>query len=208
MVQGGLLSGFWERLMSLMDVDHAAIALVDEDQQEGVHRLFDRLADLYVDYIDRLYKNFGIDGFLIHDDWGTQNNPFFSLATCREMIVPYLKRVTDACHDRGIAFELHSCGRVEPLVPALIEAGVDLWCGQTMNDYYRMATTYKDSNLVFGILLLPEPEGTTEAEIREMAKAFVEKYKDYRIALVNKGASPLFFASVYEYSRKAYEGCE
>lgn len=208
MVQVGLLSGFWERLMSLMDVDHAAIALVDEDQQDGVHRLFDRLADLYVDYIDRLHKHFAIDGFLIHDDWGTQNNPFFSLATCREMIVPYLKRVVDACHERNIAFELHSCGRVEPLVPALIEAGVDLWCGQTMNDYLRMATTYQEVSLVFGVQLLPEPAGTTAEEIRAMAKDFVEKYKECKIALVNKGASPLFFAAVYEFSRKAYEQAE
>ena len=33
----GILSGFWERLISLMDVSSAAIALIDEDQQDAVH---------------------------------------------------------------------------------------------------------------------------------------------------------------------------
>ncbi|WKY43315.1 uroporphyrinogen decarboxylase family protein [Eubacteriaceae bacterium ES2] len=205
LVQAGLLSGFWERLMSLMDVENAAMALVDEDEQEGVHRLFDRCADLYVDYIDRLYTHFNISGFLIHDDWGTQNNPFFSLETCREMIVPYLKRVTDACHERGIIFELHSCGRVEPLVPALIEAGVDVWCGQTMNNYEKMAQEYKDAPIIFGVLVEPNPEDKTDDQIIARAKEFVDTFKDGRVAIVNRGVSPLFMETVYVESRKAFE---
>ena len=36
----GLQMSLWERLMCLMDVDNAAIALVDDDQKEGVHRFF------------------------------------------------------------------------------------------------------------------------------------------------------------------------
>lgn len=204
MLQAGMLSGFWERLMSLMDVDKAAMAMIDEDQQDGVHRLFDRLADLYVDYVDRLHQHFNIDSFLIHDDWGTQMNPFFSLDTCREMIVPYLKRVTDACHERGILFELHSCGKGEKLVPAMIEAGVDLWCPQIMNKYEELAHTYKDTGIIFGLTILPPPTDSEE-EIRELAKDFVETYKDCRIALCDMGAGPVYTAAVYEYSRKAYE---
>ena len=206
MLQAGSLSGFWERLMSLMDVDNAAIAMIDEDQHEGIHRLFDRLANLYVDYIDRLHTNFGIDSFLMHDDWGHQHAPFFSLQTCREMIVPYLKRVTDACHERGIAFELHSCGKNEILVPAMIEAGVDLWCGQEMNDYQMLTTKYKDSSLVFGIIApFAIPQGRTEEEVRQLAREFVDKYKDCKIAIVDLGSDPGFLSAVYEYSRKAYE---
>jgi len=34
--QLGILCGFWERLMSLMDVEGAAVALIDEDQSEGL----------------------------------------------------------------------------------------------------------------------------------------------------------------------------
>lgn len=43
--QLGLLDGFWERLISLMDVSGAAMALVDEDQQDAVHAFFDKYAD-------------------------------------------------------------------------------------------------------------------------------------------------------------------
>ena len=40
-----------------------------------------------------------------HDDWGSQRAPFFSLDTCREMLVPYMKRVVESCHKRGILFD-------------------------------------------------------------------------------------------------------
>lgn len=203
LVQVAMLSGLWERLISLMDVENAAIALIDDDQKEGVHRLFDRLCTFYDEYIDRLHKNFNIDAFLIHDDWGHQRAPFFSLETCREMLVPYLKRIVDSCHKRGIYFELHSCGYNERLVPAMIEAGVDLWCGQPMNDYHKLATTYKDSGIAFGVAA-PPPAGTEE-ETRQMAREFVDKYKDLRIVLTGFMANPAVVPAIYEYSRRAYE---
>ena len=111
MNQLGILSGFWERLMSLMDVEGAAVALIDEEQKAGVHRLFDALCNLYDEYIDRMVKHCDIDCVLVHDDWGTQNGPFFSLDTCMEMIAPYLKRMVESAHKRGLLFELHSCGK-------------------------------------------------------------------------------------------------
>ncbi len=88
--QLGILCGFWERLMSLMDVEGAAVALIDEDQSEGLHRFFDQYADFLIDYITRMKKICDIDGVLIHDDWGHQNGAFFSLDTAMEMFVPYL----------------------------------------------------------------------------------------------------------------------
>jgi hypothetical protein len=36
-----------------MEFQYAALALIDEDQKDGVHRLFDRLADFYDDMIGR-----------------------------------------------------------------------------------------------------------------------------------------------------------
>ena len=45
-------TGYWERLMSILEVDLAAVALVDEDQKGAVHAFFDKLTDLYEDYLD------------------------------------------------------------------------------------------------------------------------------------------------------------
>ena len=42
--------------------------------------------------ISHYMEGLTIDGVMFHDDWGSQRAPSFSPATCREMIVPYLKR--------------------------------------------------------------------------------------------------------------------
>lgn len=66
----------------------------------------------------------------------------------------------------------------------MIEAGVDLWGGQEMNDFYKLATMYKDSNIAFVVQApLPHPEGRTEEENMQLAKKFLDKYEDCKIAI-------------------------
>ncbi len=127
-----------------MEFENAALALIDEDQKDAVHALFSKLCDFYDDMFRRFKKYYNADGIYFHDDWGSQRAPFFSLDVCREMIVPYLKRVCDTCHELGMYLDLHSCGFNELLVPAMIEAGVDVWSGQTMNDRVKMLKLYGD----------------------------------------------------------------
>ena len=87
------LNGFgFERLISFMGFEAAAMALVDEEQQDALKELFDRLSDLYCRIIDKCCEAYDIDGFIIHDDWGTQRAPFFSFDTGRELLVPYMKK--------------------------------------------------------------------------------------------------------------------
>ncbi len=200
------LSCLWERLISLMDVENAAIALIDEDEKEGVHRLFDKLCVMYDKMIGNAKKYYGIDMVLWHDDWGTQNSTFFSPDVHREMILPYLKRIVDSCHSRGLLFELHSCGLNERMVPLMIEAGVDLWCGQDINDFHKLAHQYKDAPIIFGIPFPTFEPGTPKEEIDRAAAALVKDYEGCRAAV-----STLFLPAdlevgnaIYEASRKAY----
>ena len=78
-----------------MGFEDAAVAIIDEDQQDALKELFDKLSDLYVKLVDKFVEYYNVDGFLIHDDWGTQRAPFFSVDVGREMLVPYMKKVTD-----------------------------------------------------------------------------------------------------------------
>ncbi|MBR6801009.1 MAG: hypothetical protein IKM61_04590 [Eubacteriaceae bacterium] len=199
------LSGLWERLISLMDVEGAAVALIDEDQKEGVHDFFSALCDMYDDMIARYAKYFDLDMLLMHDDWGTQKAPFFSLDTCREMIMPYLKRIVDACHRNGLLFELHCCGQNEELVPAMIEAGVDIWCGQPMNDYEKLSEKYPDTCLAFGVYLPEVPVDATEEDIQQMAKEYVERHAERHTVINPAGADPRLLLAIYAESRKYYE---
>lgn len=170
-----IMNGMFERLISFLDFEDAAVALIDEEQKTAVHRLFDRLASLYEDMIGKIKKYYDVDLIYFHDDWGAQRAPFFSLEVCREMIVPYLKRVVDAAHRNGMYFNFHSCGKIETLVPAMIEAGVDIWCGQPMNDFKMMYDKY-GRDITLGIYFLPP---TAEAGTEEVIKAcedFLDQY--------------------------------
>lgn len=217
--QLGIQMGMWERMMCLMDVSNAAIALVDEEQEEDLHRFLDKLADFYIDYIDRCSKCCRIESVMFHDDWGTQNAPFFSLETCRKFFVKPMRKITDFCHSKGIIFEHHCCGKAEQLVPAMIECGSDYWCPQpAINDVDHLIEIYKDAPFTFAVSNPVLPKGSTPEEIYEIAKAWVDKYKDAGILMQQNPSItdpnhdgnlfPIFADAVYECSRIAYQNAE
>lgn len=176
-----ILSGFFERLISFMDFENAAVALIDEEQKDSVHSLFSALADLYIKMIDKYIEYFNIDIIQLHDDWGSQRASFFSLNTAMEMIVPYIKRVVDHAHEKGVFYDQHSCGKNDKLVPAYIAAGIDSWNGQDINDKKRLYEQYSDK-LIFGIEPdLPSnpdfsPVDLSEEEVIAGAKRFVDGF--------------------------------
>lgn len=212
----GIQMSLWERLMCLMDVDKAAMALVDDDQKEGVHRFFDALCNFYDDYIGRMSDIYDMDCIYLHDDWAHQNGPFFSVETAREMLLPYMKRIVQSAHKRGLYFEHHCCGKAELLVPVMIEAGVDMWCGQpAINDQDMMAHKYKEEPIIFGVGNPPIPLDADDNELKKTASDWVERYKDCKVgsmfAYDPNYAHPAFqkFVNyVYEFSRIAYQNYE
>lgn len=204
MVELAMLSGFWERLISLMDVAGAAMALIDEDQQDAVKSFFDRYADFLIDYIRRVKQVCPIDAVLIHDDWGTQNGPFFSLETAREMLVPYIKRVVDYIHSEGMFYEQHSCGNCTKLVPAYLEIGVDIWNPQAINDLEAITQMTKGSRLHIAIGDLPLDPDATEAELRQAARDFFDHYRGRNVFYAPMNPNPIFMQELYAYSRQEF----
>jgi len=197
-----LLDGFWERLISLMDVSGAAVALIDEDQKDAVHAFFDRYADFMIECIRRVKAVCPLDGVLIHDDWGTQNAPFFSLETAREMLLPYLKRVVDYVHSQGMFYEQHSCGNCTALVPAYLEAGVDLWSPQPMNDFDAILAQCRGTRLHIG-MGCPVEEDVPEDQARQAARDWFAKYGREQVT-ISRAPTAYFMNELYKLSREAF----
>ena len=42
-----------------------------------------------------------------------------------ELLLPGHKKIIDYCHSLGLKVIMHSCGFIEPLLPGMIEAGID-----------------------------------------------------------------------------------
>lgn len=218
--QLGIQLGLWERLMCLMDVSNAAIALMDEDQEYAIQEFLDYLSDFYCDYITRCSKIGRIDSVMFHDDWGTQNGPFFSLSICRQFFVKPMKKIVDTCHSLDIVFEHHCCGKAEKLVPCMVECGTDYWFPQaSINNVDQLIEEYKNDHITFSVSSPLLPRGSSKEEIRDLGRKFVEKYKDKGILFcqnvsLNSNPThdpslyPIFANAVYEYSRLAFQNAK
>lgn len=73
-----------------------------------------------------LDAGYEFDGIFWYDDMGYKGAPFFSPSLYRELLKPYHKKAVDWAHERGMVAELHSCGFIEPLLPDILETGVDM----------------------------------------------------------------------------------
>jgi uroporphyrinogen decarboxylase len=68
----------------------------------------------------------GIDIVYMADDYCSQRGPLFSPDMFKQYVQPYLKEVAARCHKHDKKFLLHCCGAVRPLLPMIIDAGVDM----------------------------------------------------------------------------------
>lgn len=198
-------TGLFERLISFMDFENAAVALIDDSQQEAVKELFSRLCDLYEELIDRYVEYFNMTGILFHDDWGSQQAPFFSLDTFNEMIAPYIRRLSSYCHKKSVVFELHSCGHTELLMDGIIDCGIDMWRPQQMNDIDSLLKHYGD-RIKLGVRQPIFSPDATESEKVRAAKDMVSKYRTYAKSVYTAShfQDSIFRKTLYAESRKAY----
>jgi len=60
-----------------------------------------------------------------YEDMGFKGRPFMSPDMYREIVQPAHRATIDFAHARNLPVIMHSCGYVAPLVPGMIEAGVD-----------------------------------------------------------------------------------
>ena len=175
-----MLCGWFERLISLMDFEGAIMAMVDEDQTDAVKALFQKLSELWIKIIDRFIEYYPqIDVICIHDDWGSQRETFFSPDTVNNMIVPYMRMVTDYIHSKGKFCDLHSCGLLFKQIPNMIKAGWDSWSPQLeINDCHKLHEAYGDKIIIGAYPPAFDLATTSEDEQRSIARDYANKFCD------------------------------
>jgi len=84
---------------------------------------------------------------------GFKQRPFMSPAMYKEFIFPAHKKTIDYIHSLKLPVVMHSCGFVEPLLPGMVEAGID--CLQVIEvkagmDLLRIYKEYGDRLSLMG----------------------------------------------------------
>jgi uroporphyrinogen decarboxylase len=98
-------------------------------EPEYVHALLEKLVDVWIENLRRFAQAVGdrVQILQFNDDFGTQTSPFISVKMFRELIMPHYRRGLDWIHaNTRMKVFLHSDGAILPLIPSLIEMGVDI----------------------------------------------------------------------------------
>ena len=198
----GVPGCLFERLIAILDFAGAAVALIDDEQKEAVHRFLRPVTNVHKKFYTLCKKWFNADIVNFNDDWGSQRAEFFSVETCREMLLPYVKELVDHVHSLGMYWDLHCCGFVENFVPLFIEAGEDSWGGQPLNDKWKLKQMYGDKFIFTdGPKVGPD---ATEEEIDAAIADFMQKSgADNRILLDVR--DPRLRPKLYEATRRNYD---
>lgn len=136
MIYMPLFTGPFERLHTLMGFENALMALITDPEE--CEAFFDTFMEWRLKLMEKIKEYYNPDVIMYHDDIGTQRGLFFSLDMWRHFFKPQLKKAVDKAHELGIYFEYHSCGKVEDVIPELVEIGVDAWQGQELNDISKL----------------------------------------------------------------------
>jgi uroporphyrinogen decarboxylase len=115
---------------------------------DWIKDMVDTYAQLNIDLMEILFSEEGWpDGIWFYEDMGYKEHPFMSPAMYKEIIQPGHVKTIQYVKSRKMPVIMHSCGFVEPLVPGMIEAGVD--CLQVIEikagmDLLRLYKNYGD----------------------------------------------------------------
>ena len=203
------VNGFWfERLISFMDFINAAMALVDDEQTDALHELFEATTALACDVVDKICEYWpSVDGFMLHDDWGSQREPFFSDSIARELFLPHMQKLVSHIHNKGRYCGIHSCGHIVDRIPVFIDAGIDTWQMQAnANDITQL---YEDVGDKIALqVTIPAFDLNDEKAAVQAARDYVDHYckpgKPTMLIARDALTNLVFAEEVYEYSRKHY----
>ncbi|MBM3790002.1 MAG: hypothetical protein FJW35_06580, partial [Acidobacteria bacterium] len=125
------------------------------DHPEHMRSALDTVADCFTETVGLALQYLSFDFGVVSEPIASPRGPVISPAMFREFVLPYHRRIVDFFHSHGVDTVIfRSISNVSPLLPAVVESGVDgLWITQTggIIDYRELRRDYPDLLLVGGI---------------------------------------------------------
>ncbi len=118
----GFVGGPFER--AALGREHQFI-LIDFYKNPGfASRHMRKVLDYWIE-VGKVEIDMGVDAIIIADDYAHKSGPFFSPKIFEKYILPLLKKEIRVFKKKGVKVIHHSDGYIVPLIPDLIEAGID-----------------------------------------------------------------------------------
>jgi hypothetical protein len=127
-------------------------------RRDYVHKVFAGQCEVALKNLEKIHAAVGnnVDvAFVCGTDFGTQTSSFCSVATLRDLYMPYYKQVNDWIHKHtGWKTFKHSCGAVEKFIDTFIESGFDILnpvqCSAAGMDPVKLKAKYGDRIVFWG----------------------------------------------------------
>ena len=115
------------------------------DQPGLMHEMMEFIADFTIEVSKPILEEVTPDYIFINEDMAMKNGPLLSPKTYNTFIFPHMRRLVDFFKRAGVPYVIvDTDGNSEPLIPLLMEAGVDgLWPLERASDMDPLAIRKK-----------------------------------------------------------------
>jgi uroporphyrinogen decarboxylase len=183
-------SGLFERAWALCGFEDYLGFVAGEEA--FVAELTEKLAEYSCREIS-LLPGLGLDAIRFGDDWGFQHGLMIQPEAWRRIYKEPYRRLFAAAHEAGLIAMMHSCGHVEPIIPDLIEVGLDVLhpLQPESNDVTKCQREYGKDITFWGALGSQStlPHGKPE-DVRREVRDRLRLFKDGGYILAPAGAAP------------------
>lgn len=143
------------------------------DEPEVAKDIFETYTDLILALAEKvLDMGLEYDGVWFFGDLGYRNGTLFSPAMYEELLWPAHRRMCDFFNSKGMPVLLHSCGKIQALIPKFIEAGfsaiqpLEAKCGQ---DVRQLKEEFGNKITFFGNIDVRKLSGSKQDIEEEIA---------------------------------------
>jgi hypothetical protein len=95
-----------------------------KNNPQFIHEVMNEYTNTNIEIIKRLGEA-NVEITFMYDDLGYKGRSIFSIEKFKEFILPYYKKIYDACKNRGMLIIQHSCGYIDKLLPYMVDAGLN-----------------------------------------------------------------------------------
>jgi len=122
----GIFMVLFERMHALHGFENTLMGLYTD--RPAMERLADMITETAVTLVREMARRFPgrLDGWVMSDDWGTQQAAFISFELWMDFFFPRYQRIFGAMHEAGCDVWVHSCGKVNAIIEGYIRAGVNV----------------------------------------------------------------------------------